>query len=245
MGLDNWQQRTELLIGNNKLEKLRKANILVAGLGGVGGFAAEILCRSGVGNMTIVDADTFHLSNRNRQIGALKSTEGRTKTSVMQERLLDINPDLNLTLVHEFITEEKIKQLTALPWDYIVDAIDSLNPKIFLIYYSLQAKVKLISSMGAGGKTDPSHIQITDFSKTYNDKLARMLRKRLHKMDVFSGFDVVFSPEKIDKKAVVLTDSERNKKTTVGTISYMPLMFGAFMASHVIRNIAEIRTNEI
>ena len=201
MSLDNWQQRTELLIGNDKLERLKNANILVAGLGGVGGIAAEILCRSGVGNMTIVDADTFHLTNRNRQIGALKSTEDIAKTSVMKERLQDINPDINIKVINEFISEEKIKRLTAMPWDYVVDAIDSLNPKIFLIYYSLQNKVKLISSMGAGGKTDPSLIEITDFSETYNDKLARMLRKRLHKMGVSAGFDVVFSPEKIDKKS--------------------------------------------
>ena len=240
MGLDNWKQRTELLIGNDKLELLKKANVLVAGLGGVGGLAAEILCRSGVGNMTIVDADCYHSSNRNRQIGALKSTEGLPKTSVMQNRLLDINPEINLKIINEFITEKEIKQLTSQPWDYVVDAIDSLNPKIFLIYYSLKNNCHLISSMGSGGKTDPSLIQIVDFSKTYNDKLARMLRKRLHRMDIYSGFNVVFSPEKIDKKAVILTDSERNKKTTVGTISYMPLMFGAHMASQVIRDITHL-----
>ena len=114
MGLDNWQQRTELLIGSDKVELLGKANILVAGLGGVGGFAAEILCRSGIGNMTIIDADTFHASNRNRQIGALESTNGIAKTEVMKKRLLDINPQLNLEVISEFIEGDKIKELTAL-----------------------------------------------------------------------------------------------------------------------------------
>ena len=244
MDLDNWQQRTELLIGKDKVENLGKANVLVVGLGGVGGFAAEILCRSGIGNMTIVDADSFHNSNRNRQIGALKSTNGIAKTKVMQQRLSDINPELNLEVISEFIEDDKIKEITAKPWDYIVDAIDSLIPKIYLILYSLENKQNLISSMGAGGKMDPSQIRIDDFSKTYNDKLARMLRKRLHKRGIYSGFDVVFSPEKIDKKAVVFTDNEKNKKTTVGTISYMPMMFGALMASKVIRDIAGFKSIE-
>lgn len=244
MSLDNWQQRTELLLGKEKLELLNKANVLVAGLGGVGGIAAEMLCRSGIGNMTIIDADTFHPTNRNRQIGALKSTDGLPKTTVMKNRLLDINPNLNLNIINEFITEEKIKQLTNKPWDYVVDAIDSLNPKIFLIYYSLQNNQKLISSMAAGGKINPSLIEITDFSKTYNDKLARMLRKRLHKVGIYSGFDVVFSSELVDKKAVIFTDNEKNKKTTVGTISYMPMLFGAYMASYVIREIANLSINK-
>ena len=242
MASDNWQERTELLIGKQKVQQLRKASVLVAGLGGVGGFAAEMLCRAGIGKMTIIDADRFTTSNRNRQLGALLSTQGKEKTEVFAKRLLDINPDLKLKTINEFIAGERIEEIAASTFDYIVDAIDTLAPKIYLIYHALQNKQKLISSMGAGGKTDPSRIQVVDFSKTHNDKLARMLRKRLHKMGVYSGFKVVFSAESIDKQSVKHIDNEKNKKTTVGTISYMPMMFGAYMAAEVIRDLTGLTT---
>jgi tRNA A37 threonylcarbamoyladenosine dehydratase len=244
MAADNWQERTELLLGKEKLEILEKSHVLVAGLGGVGGQAAEVLCRAGVGSLTIIDADSFHPSNRNRQTGAFISTENIPKTQVFEKRLRDINPAIRLTVINEFIAGDRVEEIAKMPVDYILDAIDSLAPKIYLIYHSLKNNKKLISSMGAGGKTDPGLIEITDFSKTHNDKLARMLRKRLHKLGVYSGFDVVFSPEKTSKDSLKYIDNEQNKKTTVGTISYMPMMFGAFMAAHVIRELTGLNNKE-
>jgi tRNA A37 threonylcarbamoyladenosine dehydratase len=240
MSEEYWQERTELLLGKEALERLAHTHILVAGLGGVGAYAAEMLCRAGIGEMTLVDADSIHPSNRNRQLIALKSNEGKSKANLMAARLRDINPDIRLHIREEFIKDEKIFALLETPFDYIIDAIDTLAPKIFLIKTALERDIPIISSMGSGGKTDPAQIRIADFSETYNDKLARMLRKRMHKMGIRSGFKVVFSPEQTQKEAVKLVDNEENKKTTVGTISYMPPMFGSFMAAEVLRELAGI-----
>jgi tRNA A37 threonylcarbamoyladenosine dehydratase len=234
---EHWLERTELLLGKDKLEKLNNTHVLVVGLGGVGAYAAEMLCRAGIGELTIIDADTVHPSNRNRQLIALKSSEGKSKTQLVSERLMDINPKLKLIVYEEFIRDERIFEILKTNYDFVVDAIDTLAPKIFLIKTALEHKIPIISSMGSGGKMDPSQIQITDFAKTYNDKLARMLRKRMHKMGIRGGFKVVFSPEQTRKEAVIFVENEENKKTTVGTISYMPPLFGSFMAAEVIREI--------
>ena len=236
----NWQERTELLLKADNLAKLQNANILIVGLGGVGAYAAEMICRAGIGSMHIIDADTIHPSNRNRQLLALKSTNGISKARLMQQRLLDINPELNLISEEIFLKENLISQLLDNDYDYIIDAIDSLAPKIDLIATALERNTPIISSMGSGGKTNPSLIRIADFSETYNDKLAKMLRKRMHKRNIYSGFKVVFTPEKTNPNAVKFVENEQNKKTTVGTISYMPAMFGSFMAAEVIRSIAGI-----
>lgn len=233
----DWLSRTELLLGAEKLEKLAEANVLVVGLGGVGAYAAEMICRAGVGKMTIIDGDTINDTNINRQLPALSSTIGNPKTEVMALRLLDINPDLKLITINEFIKDERIVEILDNGYDYVVDAIDTLTPKIFLIYRSLQKNIPVVSSMGAGGKIDPTKIQITDISKSYNCKLARTLRKRLHKLGVREGFIAVFSPEEVPGESVILTDSEQNKKSNVGTISYMPAMFGCACASVVIRDL--------
>lgn len=238
---ENWKERTELLLGKEKLIKLQDSKILIVGLGGVGAYAAEMLCRAGIGELYIIDADKIHPSNRNRQLLALKSNEGESKTELMKKRLLDINPDLKITAERVFINEEIIANILSDRFDYIVDAIDSLNPKIFMIERALKENIPIISSMGAGGKTDPAKIQIADFKDTYNDKLARMLRKRMHKMGIFGGFKVVFSSEQTDPNAVKFVDNEKNKKTTVGTISYMPALFGCFMAAEILREIADIQ----
>lgn len=238
--MHNWKERTELLLGKDDLEKLENANCLIAGLGGVGAYAAEMLVRAGLGNISIVDFDIVKASNINRQLIALHSTVNQKKIKLLADRLKDINPDLNLEIIDDFIKDEKIdKLLDNNEYDYILDAIDTLSPKIYLIKSALERNIKIISSMGAGGKKDPSQIRVSDFSETYNDKLARMLRKRMHKMNIYSGFKVVFTPEKIDKSAVKLITNEQNKKTTVGTISYMPPMFGMFMAAEVIRDLCE------
>jgi len=237
--VSDWLDRTNLLLGPDKLEALKNANVLVVGLGGVGAFAAEMICRSGVGKMTIADGDIVEPTNRNRQLSALKSTQGRPKAEVIKQRLLDINPDLKLNVVGEFIKDEKIVELlNTQPFDYVVDAIDTLSPKVFLIHHCLEKGMKLVSSMGAGGKMDPSLVQLTDISKSFNCKLARMIRKRLNKLGISKGFKVVFSPEPVDENAIRLEEG-LNKKSSVGTISYMPAVFGCFAASIVIRDLAE------
>jgi len=234
---EHWQERTALLVGNEKLEILQNKHVLVAGLGGVGAYAAEQLCRSGIGELTLVDGDAYHASNINRQLGALHSTLGLSKTQVMARRLKDINPEINIHVIDEFIREEAmVDLLQGAAYDYVVDAIDSLSPKIFLIYQCLQLNLPLVSSMGAGGKTDPTKIMITDLAKSYNCKLAYQLRKRLRKLGVNKGVRVVFSAEKMNDDAVVVNYPGPNKKSTVGTISYMPPLFGGFMASVVLRD---------
>lgn len=234
-----WLERTELLLGEEKLNKLKQSHVLVAGLGGVGGTAAEMIARAGVGKMTIIDADDVRPSNRNRQVLALKSTEFKSKVELMEQRIIDINPEIELRVLKVFLMGDLIPEILSEEYDYVVDAIDTLAPKIFLIKASLERKIPLISSMGAGGKLDPSKIQITDFSKSYNDKLARMVRKRLHKLGVFDGFKVVFSTELPNPDSVIVVHNEQNKKTTVGTISYMPPMFGSYIASEVVRSIID------
>lgn len=239
--MDNsWLERTELLLGSEKLELLRQKHVLVVGLGGVGAYAAEMIARAGIGRMTIVDGDTVSNSNINRQLPALHSQVGKSKTEVMAARLRDINPDIDLTVVSEFIRDERMVQLLENKYDYVVDAIDTLSPKVFLIYHSIQRGLPIISSMGSGGKTDPTKLQIADISKTFNCKLARSIRKRLHRKGIDKGLTVVFSTELTDKAAVVEVDDEENKKSTVGTISYMPALFGIYCASKVIRDLAEM-----
>ena len=227
----DWLSRTELLLGKERLGLLKKAHVLVAGLGGVGAYAAEQLCR------TIIDGDRVEVTNKNRQLPALDSNIGKAKAEVMAARFRDINPDIQLHVINDFIKDDRmIDILEMAKYDYVVDAIDTLAPKIFLIYHSLQKGYRVVSSMGAGGKMDPEQIRIADISKSYNCNLARMLRKRLHKLGVYKGVKVVFSPEEVDPEAVVLSESE-NKKSNVGTISYMPPLFGCFCASVVIRDI--------
>lgn len=233
----HWLERTELLLGEEKLDKLKTANILVVGLGGVGAYAAEQLCRAGIGKMTIVDGDVVEDSNRNRQLPALISTKGQPKAEILAKRFMDINPELKLTIVNDYVQDQQvIELLKSAPFDYVVDAIDTLSPKVFLVYHALQLKLRIISSMGAGGKMDPSKIEITDIKKSYNCKLAKMMRKRLGRLGVKKGVKVVFSSEDIDEKAVRIEEG-RNKKSTVGTISYMPPLFGGFIASAVIRDL--------
>ncbi|MFP4471312.1 MAG: ThiF family adenylyltransferase [Bacteroidales bacterium] len=232
-----WNSRTELLLGPEKIEMLARAHVLVAGLGGVGAYAAEQLCRAGVGKMTIVDGDQVMPSNRNRQLLALKSTQGRRKALLMAERLRDINPDIELTVHGIFLKNELIDEIASHPYDYVVDAIDTLSPKVFFIIECLKHKLPLVSSMGAGGKTDPSRIEVTDIGKSHSCKLAFYIRKRLHKFGIREGFRVVFSPEAIEKERVIPMEGEQNKKSMVGTISYMPAIFGCLCASVVIRDL--------
>ena len=233
----NWLERTELLLGEENVNKIKQAHVLVLVLFVVLAYAAEQLCRAGVGKLTIVDGDVVESSNRNRQLPALISTTGKPKAEILAERFYDINPELELTVINDYIRDEKILELLkSQPFDYVVDAIDTLTPKVFLIYHAIQQGLKLVSSMGAGGKMDPTNVQVADISKSYNCKLARMIRKRLSKLDIKKGFKVVFSPENIPGKAVRVEEGQ-NKKSTVGTISYMPPVFGCFISSVVIRDL--------
>lgn len=236
--MTDWLERTGLILGDEGLKKLNASNVLVVGLGGVGGYAAEMICRAGVGRMTIVDGDVIAASNRNRQLPALKSTEGLSKAGVMGQRLLDINPGLELTIIEEYIKDDRMVEVLEADFDYVVDAIDTLSPKIFLIHHSLQKKFRVVSSMGAGGKFDPTMIRISDISETTDCPLARILRKRLHRLGIREGFTAVYSTEIVDKSKIVHVKEERNKASVVGTISYMPAAFGIACASVVIRDLA-------
>jgi len=239
MDIPHWQERTLLLTGQEKLEKLAKAHVLVCGLGGVGSYAAEQLVRAGVGSLTIVDGDTIHETNRNRQLPALISTHHQYKADVLGHRLLDINPELNLTIIKEYIKDESIIETLAHDYDYVIDAIDTLAPKVYLIYHTLKSGIPLVSSMGSGGKLDPALIKVNDIDETNNCRLAYYIRKRLHKLGIWTGFKAVYSPEVVSRNAVAPLEGERNKKSTVGTISYMPAMFGCYCASVVIRDLME------
>lgn len=236
--MENWKQRTQLLLGEEKMVRLRNANVLVVGVGGVGAYAAEMICRAGVGRMTIVDADTVQPTNLNRQLPALHSTLGMSKAAVLETRFKDINPNLELKVLPVFLKDENIPDLLdADKYDFIIDAIDTLSPKCNLIYHALQRRIKIVSSMGAGAKSDITQVRFSDLWDTYHCGLSKAVRKRLQKMGVKRKVPVVFSTEQADPRAVLLTDNEMNKKSTCGTVSYMPAVFGCYLAEYVIKRI--------
>ena len=235
----DWLSRTTLLIGSDGLKKLKKAHVLIAGLGGVGSYAAEAMGRAGIGNITIADSDTVSPSNRNRQLLALSSTEGKSKAELMGSRLLDINPDVKLSMFKDYLKDEKIPAILEQNYDFVIDAIDTLSPKIYFIKNCLERKFPLISSMGAGGRFDPLQVKVADIDDSWGCQFAQAVRKKLHSLGITSGFRVVFSDEPVSKKSVIITDNSPNKKSTVGTISYMPAVFGLIAASVVIRDLLE------
>lgn len=236
--MNEWQQRTQLLLGDEKMERLRRAHVLVVGLGGVGAYAAEMICRAGVGRMTIVDADTVQPTNINRQLPALFSTIGEKKTEVLEARYKDINPDVQLTVLPVFLKDENIPELLdAASYDFVVDAIDTLAPKCHLIAEAMKRRIKIVSSMGAGAKSDITQVRFADIWDTYHCGLSKAVRKRLQKMGVKRKLPVVFSTEQAEPKAVLLTEDEMNKKSTCGTVSYMPAVFGCYLAEYVIKRL--------
>ncbi len=236
--MEDWKQRTRLLLGEEKSERLRQAHVLVVGVGGVGAYAAEMLCRAGVGRLTLVDADTVQPTNINRQLPALHSTLGQPKVEVLAARFRDINPEVELTVLPVFLKDENIPQLLdAARYDFVVDAIDTLAPKCYLIAEALRRRIKIVSSMGAGAKSDITQIRFADIWDTYHCGLSKAVRKRLQKMGIRYKLPVVFSTEQADPKAVLLTDDEQNKKSTCGTVSYMPAVFGCYLAEYVIRRL--------
>lgn len=236
--MEDWKQRTRLLLGEEKMERLQQAHVLVVGLGGVGAYAAEMICRAGVGRMTIVDADTVQPTNINRQLPALHSTMGREKAEVLAARFKDINPDIQLTVLPVFLKDDNIPELLdAARYDFIVDAIDTLAPKCYLIAEALKRHIKIVSSMGAGAKSDITQIRFADIWDTYHCGLSKAVRKRLQKLGIKRKLPVVFSTEQADPKAVLLTEDEQNKKSTCGTVSYMPAVFGCYLAEYVIKGL--------
>ena len=236
----DWRERTGMLLGEAALAALGKKCVAVVGLGGVGAFAAEMVVRAGVGRMVILDSDRVALSNKNRQLLALDSTLGRPKTEVLRERLLDINPELRLTVIDSYLDESNVAELLPQGIDFLIDAIDTRAPKLALIRHCVENHIPLVSSMGSGAKYDMTRIRITDLSKSFNCPLAYIVRKKLRKMGITKGFKVVFSEELPDGNAIVeLTPEEiavtSNKKSQVGTISYLPASFGCACAQAALQ----------
>ncbi|MEO4005881.1 tRNA threonylcarbamoyladenosine dehydratase [Flavobacterium supellecticarium] len=230
-----WTERAELLFKKEGLEKLKNANVLIVGMGGVGSFAAEFIARAGVGKMTIVDGDTVDITNINRQLPALHSTVGQPKVKIVGDRLLDINPELELTRIEEFLSPERAFELITPEFDYVLDCIDSITPKLNLILAAKRKKVKIISNMGAGGKLLASKIVVKDISKTDVCPLAKTIRKRLKKEGISTGVKAVFSTEKPDESSLKMTDGQNFKKSFFGTNSWMPALFGLHAAETVVR----------
>jgi len=232
----NWLERTELLVKESGMGKLQNANLLIVGLGGVGSFAAEFLARSGVGKMTIVDGDVVDITNINRQLPALHSTIGQSKVELVAERLLDINPRIQLTKINEFLNPERMLEVIGNEkFDYILDCIDSVTPKIELIKAAKRKRIKVVSCMGAGGKIDPAKVMVRDISKTYNCFLAKQVRKRLKADKIDKGVRCVFSNEIQDQNSLKMTDGSNYKRSFYGTISFIPAIFGLYAAAEVIR----------
>ena len=232
--MSKWKERTELLFKKEGLNKLENSNILVVGLGGVGSFAAEFLVRAGVGNMTIVDGDTVDITNINRQLPALHSTIGKSKVTVVGDRLMDINPELKLTRIEEFLSPERAFEIVSENFDYVVDCIDSVTPKLNLILAAKRKRVKIISSMGAGGKMEVSKVKVCCITNTVNCLLAKTVRRRLKEYKI-DKLKVIFSSEIQDESSLKLTDGSNYKKSFYGTNSYMPGLFGLYAAETIIR----------
>jgi hypothetical protein len=241
----SWMERTTLLVGNKGLEKLNNAHVLIVGLGGVGSYAAEAIARSGVGKMTIIDGDTVDPTNRNRQLQALTSTHGLNKAVLMGERIKLINPEVELTVIESFKNPDDMKDFMTQKFTYVIDAIDSISPKLYLLQTAYFNNQRIISSMGAGGKMDPTKIQVVDIAQTYNCPMAQYVRKRLRYMNIYKGINSVFSTELPAKHSIMKTDGSKFKKSAYGTISYLPAAFGLTCASVVIRDIVgwkEVKT---
>lgn len=232
-----WQERAELLFKEEGLENLKNSNVLIVGLGGVGSFAAEFVARAGVGKMTIVDGDTVDITNINRQLPALHSTVGKNKVDVVGDRLMDINPELQLTRINEFLSPERTHEIVTEDFDYVMDCIDSVTPKLNLIIAAKRKKVRVISNMGAGGKFMASKVKVRDISKTDVCPLAKNIRKRLKKAGISKGVKAVFSTEFPDETSVKLTDGTNFKKSFYGTNSWMPALFGLHAAETVITHL--------
>jgi tRNA threonylcarbamoyladenosine dehydratase len=237
---NKWMARTKLLLGETGIEKLANAHVFIIGLGGVGSYAAEAIARAGVGEMTIIDGDIVDPSNRNRQLPALYTTHGMSKALLMEERIKQINPNIKLHTINEFCDPAKVQViLKDSNCHYVIEAIDSLSPKLYTIKTCYDLKIPIVSSMGAGGKMDPTKIEVSDLYKTYNCVLAQKVRKRLKRLGVEKGIKAVFSTEFPLRESLMMTDGSNYKKSAFGTISYIPAVFGLTCASVVIRDLVD------
>jgi tRNA A37 threonylcarbamoyladenosine dehydratase len=233
----SWLSRTSLLIGEDALRALTRKHVMVVGMGGVGSFAAEFVARGGIGRMTIVDGDVVDPTNRNRQLPALATNHGEPKVRIMAERLKAINPELDLHAVQSFVEPGMVQELLAQRPDFLIDAIDSITPKVTFIRLAVESGIPLVSSMGAGAKLDPTRLSVVDISRTYNCPFAQQIRKNLRSHGIRKGVTVVFSPEEPIRESLMLTDGKNFKKSAYGTISYMPATFGAVTASVALRHL--------
>jgi len=230
-------ERTHILIGDEGIERLQQSHIFLAGMGGVGSFTAEALARMGVGKMTLVDHDVVSGSNMNRQLVALKSTVGVLKADVMANRIKDINPDCEVELITEFLTPDTIPDILGRGYDVVIDAIDSLSSKSALLETAWRNEMTVFSSMGAGGKLDPTQVRTADLMDTSMCKLAKHLRAQLRKRGVGRGIQTVFSTESPLPPLPPEPVSRGRARAVNGTVSYMPSIFGLTLAGMVINHI--------
>lgn len=242
--MEDWKERTSMLIGEEGLQRLSVSRVAVIGVGGVGGYAAEMVVRAGVGHLIIMDSDNVSVTNKNRQLLALDSTVGRPKCDVLRERLLDINPQLDIIVLKEYLEAGSADEvLGKYRIDFLIDAIDTLSPKMSLIKYCMDRRIPLVSSMGAGAKTDATKVRLADISKSFNCPLAALVRKRLRRMGIKKGFQAVFS-EELPKKEAITECDDRNKKSLVGTVSYIPAVFGCVCAQAALQSLLFVRSPE-
>lgn len=230
--------RTRRLLGDEAIGRLARARVLVVGAGGVGGYAVEMLARTGVGHLTVIDADTVAPSNLNRQIIALRSTLDHPKVELFRERIADINPDIEVNAREAFLTPETVGPLLDEGYDYVIDAIDTVAPKVALLAECLVRKIPVISSMGAGGRIDPTKVGYFDIRETREDGLARAVRQRLKKMGLLRPLKVVASTEAPHTGAVIELNT-RNKRSSFGTTAVIPSLFGIYLASYVINRLTK------
>lgn len=227
--MENAFDRTELLIGNKGLEKLKSSKIAVVGIGGVGSYVAEALARSGVGNLLLVDYDIIAVSNINRQIHALTSTVGKIKVDVMRDRIKDINPNCQIEIKNDVCTPENIDAILNEKYDYIIDAIDDVKAKIALIEFAKNQKLKIISSMGTANKLNNKTFKIVDISKTHTCPLAKLIRKNLRLKGIDKGVKVLYSPDK-----PIEIEQGDSKERILASISFVPSLAGLMVAGEVI-----------
>ena len=233
-------ERSHILLGDAGLARLAQAHVLVAGLGGVGSYCAEALARAGVGALTLIDMDVVAPSNINRQLPALLSTVGQAKVDLMAARVRDINPDCRLTTRRVFLTPESMAAEIPGNLDYVVDCIDSLNCKVALVASCVERGIPVASSMGAGNKLDPARIQLADISRTRQDPLAAIMRKRLRRRGIARGVLTVFSDEPgRPPLPPVAVEGPGRARAVNGTISYLPPLFGLMLAGAVVKALLE------
>ena len=227
--------RTRMLIGQEGLDALHGAHVLIAGVGGVGSFAAEALARAGVGQFTLLDNDTVDLTNLNRQIHATQQTIGRPKVEVMKERIVSINPNIQVHCIEAFLLQDNIDVLGDGPYDYIIDAVDTVTAKLALVLYARERQIPVICSMGTANKLDATKFEVTDISKTHTCPLARVMRKELRDRGITEGVEVLYSTA----KPITPQGPSDGERRPPGSISYVPSVAGLLLAGHVINKLIQ------